>query len=278
MHYARITALALAATVIGACAEQPTTTDPTRSLAPSDLPSLITNGTPTGTSYGYVAAVLIDEGGDGTLNAICTGTLISPTVLLTAGHCTENPPNSKIYVSFQPDVLPLVNAAPLILATSFATHPQYSFPYNDIGVVILPAGSTAGITPAVLPTLGYLDQVLARGGKGTTNTINVGYGVASLGRGKLTGDLDGVRKVQTDTRIQQLRADFLVLQNNAVNAGKGATCYGDSGGPVFLETNNRLIVGVTSYGTDAGCRVHAGFVRLDTQAARSFLGNYVTLP
>jgi secreted trypsin-like serine protease len=87
-----------------------------------------------------------------------------------------------------------------------------------------------------------------------------------------------VRKVQTDTRLQRLYPDFLVLQNNAVNAGKGATCYGDSGGPVFLETNNRLIVGLTSFGTDEGCRVHSGFVRLDTQAARSFLANYVTLP
>lgn len=278
MHYARITALALAAMVIGACAEQPTTTQPTRTLAPSELPSLITNGTPTGTSYGYVGAVLIDEFGDGSINALCTGTLISPTVLLTAGHCTENPAGTKIYVSFQPDVLPLSLAAPMILATSFATHPQYSFPYNDIGVVILPAGSTTGITPAVLPSLGYLDEILARGGKGTTNTINVGYGVASLGRAKLTSGLDGVRKVQTDTRIQQLRSEFLILQNNAVNAGKGATCYGDSGGPVFLESSATLIVGVTSFGTDVGCQVHAGFVRLDTQAARSFLAGYVTLP
>ena len=274
MRHARVAALALTATLLAACGDQSTPTAP----AMPSAPNLVTNGTPTGSAYGNVGALLIDIGGDGSLNAICTGTLISSTVFLTAAHCTDNPAGTAYYVSFQPDVLPLSLAMPLIKATAAYTHPAYQFPYNDLGVVILPAGTTTGITPATLPTLGFLDGLLARGGKAHTDAINVGYGVASLGQGDLTTGLDGVRKM-AETRIQQLRDDFLVLMSNAVKAGKGGTCFGDSGGPVFLAGQSaNLTVAVTSYTTNAGCHAHAGFVRLDTESARAFLDDFVALP
>ena len=71
-----------------------------------DGPHLITNGQPTGSAYGGVGVVLIDEGGDRTIDGLCSGSLISPTVLLTAGHCLGGP-GTVYYISFVPDVLPL---------------------------------------------------------------------------------------------------------------------------------------------------------------------------
>ena len=60
--------------------------------------------------------------------------------------------------------------------------------------------------------------------------------------------------------------------------GSGGTCYGDSGGPHFLGgVDSTLEVALTVTG-DATCKSTDIDFRLDTQAARSFLKDYVTLP
>ena len=63
-------------------------------------------------------------------------------------------------------------------------------------------------------------------------------------------------------------------QNNAT--GDGGTCFGDSGGPNFLGASN-VIAAVTVTG-DSMCLATNVDFRLDTQAARGFLDDYVTLP
>src|SRR5215216_1100474 len=74
-------------------------------------PSLIINGEPTGGAYGNVGAMLLDFDFDGRVSGDdqwCTGSLISPTVFLTAGHCTADiplyAPGAPVYVSFAPDL------------------------------------------------------------------------------------------------------------------------------------------------------------------------------
>jgi len=56
--------------------------------------------------------------------------------------------------------------------------------------------------------------------------------------------------------------------------GTGGTCFGDSGGPVFL---NATIVAVFSFMNDP-CQATSGFPRLDTVSARTFLGQFVAFP
>jgi hypothetical protein len=262
-------AIALTAAALAACRDLP----PTAAPAAAERPQLITNGSPTGTSYGNVGALLIDVGADFVAEFLCTGTLVSPTVFLTAGHCTSFPAGTQYFVSFQP-----VISAPFIQATAAYTHPAFSFPFNDLGVVTLPAGSTTGITPAPLPPLGYLDDAFARGGHALTPAIMVGYGSTSLGRGNLEPTGGGERLV-AETRILRTLDEFLILASNAVNAGKGGSCFGDSGGPIFLGGDAAgTIVGVTSFVTDGRCIVHSGYVRIDTETARSFLDDFVALP
>jgi len=58
--------------------------------------------------------------------------------------------------------------------------------------------------------------------------------------------------------------------------GNGGTCYGDSGGPNFLGDTN--IVASTTITGDAVCRATNVTYRLDTESARMFLAQYVTLP
>src|SRR6187551_4121799 len=102
----------------------------------------------------------------------CSGTLISQTVVLTAGHCTEGPA-TDVLVSFDTD-LALDPLAPGITPEEKANreahyitgtaHPdpgwtgKLSFAkQHDQGVVVLnkPATSKWDITPAPLPPVGY---------------------------------------------------------------------------------------------------------------------------
>ena len=49
--------------------------------------SAITGGRPDGNAHPYVGIVMTAEGG------FCSGALLSPTVFLTAGHCTSTSPS-----------------------------------------------------------------------------------------------------------------------------------------------------------------------------------------
>src|SRR5205809_5721335 len=73
-------------------------------LLPAASASAITNGAPDGNGHPEVGALLAQQAyPDGTW-AECTGTLISPTVFLTAAHCDEGV--SRVAVTFDPSYSP----------------------------------------------------------------------------------------------------------------------------------------------------------------------------
>jgi len=105
---------------------------------------------------------------------------------------------------------------------------------------------------------------------------SVGYGAYEV-----TNDPGGhqylyndVRMVATGT-LNSINPSWLRISMNPAT-GNGGTCYGDSGGPNFLGTTN--IVAATTITGDAICRSTNVTYRLDTQSARAFLGQFVTLP
>lgn len=239
----------------------------------------IVNGEPTGSAYGNVGAVMFDFASDG-LDAddwFCSGSLIAPTVFLTAAHCLEFlPAKAQIYVTFKPTVADGVATA--IPATSFHFDPLYghdSSNPHDIGVVLLPAKRTKGITPLQLPPAGYLDQLAQKNGLKDQKFINVGYGgdVPTTGQPIIT--YDGVRKWSVSTYMA-LEANWLWLSMNAAT-GNGGDCYGDSGGPKLLASNPNMVLALVVTG-DAICRATTKDYRVDSPTARAFLGGYVSLP
>ena len=273
MPNAQLVRAVLPASLLAALAcSDPSANAPT---APStrvpDGPQLISNGQPTGSAYGGVGVVLIDQGGDGSINFLCSGSLISPTVLLTAGHCILGP-GTVYYISFAPDVLPLPPVSALIPSTT-----AFASTDDDIGVIILPAGSTTGIPVYDLPTLGLLDELNERGGLARDRAVVVGYGVSRL-QGMETSGLDGVRKVAT-AKIQTLAGSFIFIAGAQGESSHGSICFGDSGGPMFLANGDpNTIVGVNVAVRHFGCQGYAVEVRLDTPTALAFLGQYVTTP
>src|SRR5690348_2959472 len=109
-------------------------------------PDYIVNGSPTGSSYGSVGALLYDFNGDGILNGddeLCTGSLIAPTVFLTAAHCVvdpSTPPGSQFYVSFSPDLY--AKNVKVIKAVTYTSDPGYGHDeanQHDEAVIILPS-------------------------------------------------------------------------------------------------------------------------------------------
>lgn len=268
----RFTLPVLASLVVAGCADNPPT-------AP-DAPSLIINGQSTGAAYGAVGAVMYDFDRNGTIEGgeqLCTGTLIAPTLFLTAAHCLAwLPAATALHVTFAPALF----AGPLGLvdAASFMVDPAYRHDRanpHDLAVIELDA-PVAGTVPMALPPAGYLDGLAAQGGLRGRNFVNVGYGLSASLTGKPTFGWDGKRKLSRSP-FQSLRPNVLSLLMAARATQLGGDCYGDSGGPKFLDGDSQMIVAVLSWG-DTPCRAISVNYRLDTPSARAFLGRFVTLP
>jgi len=258
--------------------------DEARSPATGPAPSYIVNGANTGSAYPAVGALLFDYNRDGVVDGddeLCTGSLIAPTVFLTAAHCvypdSYTPAGSQFYVSFEPDLY----ASPLtyITATGYVWDPAYGHDQadlRDLAVILLPGGSTDGITPVRLPAAGILDALRAKGGLNGRLFVNVGYGTSATRTGVPGFPYDGRRK-SSRSGFMALQPTWLGLLMNTMATGEGGDCYGDSGGPKFLDGDASTIYATVTSG-DSPCRATTWDWRLDTPAARAFLGRFVALP
>lgn len=274
----RLALTAAVCTLAAACAD--TTTAPARTAADGGARHIV-NGTYTGSAFGNVGALLIDFNANGKVDGDdedCTGSLISPTVFLTAAHCVEFlAPGTQLYVSFEPNLYPTPKT--YIAATGWTYDPQYGHDQanlHDLAVVFLPKGSTKGITPLRLPPAGYLDQLQAQGGLNNTLFVNVGYGVSASPTGIPSLGYDGTRKT-SKSEYMGLQPYWLGLLMNSNATDQGGDCYGDSGGPKFIDGHTDMVVATVTTG-DYWCRATTWDYRLDTDSARNFLGKFVILP
>lgn len=241
------------------------------SLLSAGAASAIVFGQPDGDGHPNVGALLAPQAySDGTW-ASCSGTLISPTVFLTAAHCDWG--LSRMAVTFDSEYV----------AGSGTTHwgtwhadPRFrgaqGDPY-DVAVVVF--DEPLDITPAQLPDAGSLSSLSMDQG-----FTSVGYGAqaVSIDHGP-TFQYADVRFVATSDTLFAINKAWLRISMNPT-LGDGGTCYGDSGGPNFLgagEDEKDIVAALTVTG-DFMCRATNVVYRLDTDSARSFLGQYVALP
>ena len=255
--------------------------------------SASTGGTPDGNTHPNVGLILFYDA-DGRFR--CSATLVSPTVLLTAAHCTDGT-LGKTLVTFDsviaeqpPSPFPVaadpsagytqaeIEAAGYLSGTAY-THPDYSDftdlrNWNDVGVIVLDRPVT-GIAPADIAELGTLDAIPQSQLRKTLFTA-VGYGTEvrkpDTGPQKPTPMSYPLIRRYVTMPGQKLTPQILQTNGNEKDPfGTGGTCFGDSGGPVFLDGE---IVAVTSYGYTENCRYLGGYQRVDIAGVQEWLATF----
>lgn len=247
----------------------------------------VTFGQPDGYGHPYVGTLLFQTG---TGWYSCSGTLLAPKVVLTAGHCTEEGgvPNLYTFVKFTPSIsFPGLKSGALIdylekpangwVKGTAIPHPQYNdyaqFPRTyDVGVILLEKAINVS-TYGSLPPEGFLQTLTTRRSQTENVFTLVGYGMQGV-----------IRPFASDI-WERYQGTVQLVELNSTNTGGqsakftsnpgigGGSCYGDSGGPIFYSNSN-MITAVVSWGITP-CIGNSYEFRIDTAVALDFVRPYL---
>lgn len=224
----------------------------------------------------------------------CSGTMLSETVFLTAGHCVEEPAaKAEIWFedgpvawgSWDPDANPTCageTGYPCQGDVNGTTHvyPGYlTGPWwmNDVGVVVLDEPYEFDEYGA-LPEVGQLDALKTKRGHNKTFFTAVGYGMQkSFPDAAAWKDVAERVRMVAYPRLIQINVpgyvgNFSLMLSN--NTSTGGTCFGDSGGPNFLEDTN-VVAAVTSFGKNGNCAGQGGVFRMDQPDVHAWVSSFL---
>jgi hypothetical protein len=233
----------------------------------------VRNGQPDNGIHSYVGLVVFYNA-SGAPTHRCSGTMISSTVLLTAGHCTFGAASAQVWFNEH------VTADTGYPLTGGFTGTPHTYTYSgaltlpdtgDLGVVVL--ASAPGVGSAQIAGIGALDSLATQRGQQNVNFDVVGYGLQEV----RPQELAERSRLKANVRLINLRSaltdGFNIHHTGAPGTG-GGTCFGDSGGPVFSPGTN-IIVGVTSFVFNQNCAGGGAAYRVDTEGAHSFINQFI---
>lgn len=270
--------LALSAALVGALAI---------GLVPAGA---ITNNYVDDFEHPFVGLVVFyDEAGE--FSHRCSGSLLSPTVFLTAGHCTDGATTARVY--FQQDAGANFNGtidpvsgypetcAAGTLGTLCATSDElYNYGFanfagfpntRDAGLVILDQPIRLS-EYGILPEAGTLDALHEQRRNDIVFTVS-GYGLSYSSPVAVTSFRS---RLMAESKLVNVKGGLnkgFNLQTGGNGNGRGGTCSGDSGGPVFYPADTNVIVAVTSFGLNAWCRGTDFAYRVDTEDVQDWLAD-----
>jgi hypothetical protein len=174
-----------------------------------------------------------------------------------------------------------LDASPQWLEATAYPHPQYddnTFWVHDMGVLELDQ-PVASNTFGQLPELGLLDSLVKE--KSHLRFQPVGYGLEGS---KLNSSIGGDTRRKAEMKLINLngvggagKGISAKFSNNSGKTSTGGTCFGDSGGPIFLEPTT-TIVAVTSFGISPTCTDGTGGYRIDQRDDLRFLATFGVTP
>ncbi len=230
---------------------------------------------------------------EGEFSHRCSGSLLSPTVFLTAGHCTDDGAGgvmTSARIWFQQDAGsrfdgvqdPVTGYPDACLGAGPCTTASEMYNYGFANFAGFPDTRDAGIVildePIQLSEYGYLAPVgtldallgTARGQKDTTFLAS-GYGLSYSSPVAVESFRERLMGFSKLTNLKSANTAGFNLQTNGNGAGNGATCSGDSGGPIFWPADTNQIVAVTSFGLNPWCRGVDFSYRVDTSGVQAWI-------
>ena len=186
--------------------------------------------------------------------SLCTGTIISPDIILTAAHCLDDiSPHLRIVFNFK---IQKVKDKELREADRFIQHPHWGRHIKsgegDIALIHFKGGLPEGYSPVLLASKSL--------------KLKTGQKVSMLGYGVTDGQLDkGAGKLrETNSTILEQRSSTEYITDGE----KSSVCFGDSGGPSFIKINDDIVQwGIASSVLNRTCdeaSVHTGVMKYDT--------------
>jgi trypsin len=203
----------------------------------------IYNGSPaSGANFPNVALIMSSSGGR------CTGTLIAPEWVVTAGHCIPKSQGESLRIGLGGDAIS-EGFDEVFTSTTYAAHPRYNadtWDY-DAGLIRLPRRS-------LKPPVRLASREDRAGWQPGVPATIVGWGRTQEDPPVTSSILRSATvNLQEESRCHELYRNYNEGAMMCAGGTGSDTCSGDSGGPLLVYSGSNVVqMGITSFGRACG--------------------------